>query len=111
MALITTNLILRTDKKNLKGESPIALTVSVAGTLKKLSTGVSILPELWDHENKKVRYLNRQTAKKFLPSMDYDLMPQADDVKRMNGSLAAMMERAEKIASRYDLDGIPFTVE
>ncbi|MEH6304664.1 site-specific integrase [Olivibacter sp. CPCC 100613] len=111
MALITTNFILRTDKKNLKGECPIVLTVSVSGALRKVSTGISILPEQWNYEHKKAFYLNRQAAKSLLPSMNYDLLPSADEIKRMNGSLAAIMEKAQKIASRFDLDGIPFTVQ
>ncbi|HTN00199.1 MAG TPA: site-specific integrase [Pedobacter sp.] len=111
MADYTTNFILRTDKKNLKGQSPILLTISVSNQLKKLSTGISVLPELWDNDKKRVIYLDLKTAKKILPNYDYDLLPLKNDVKRLNESLQGIKREIEKIADRFELEGIEYSSE
>lgn len=111
MADYTTNFLLRTDKKNLKGQHPILLTISVSNQLKKLSTGISVLPELWDNDKKKIIYLDAKTAKKVLPNYDYELLPLKNDVKRLNDAINDVKKELEKIIERYELEGIKYSSE
>lgn len=117
MANYTTNLILRTDKRNVKGERPIMLTLYVSNQLKRLSTGISVYPELWDSESKKIIYLNpnsRETKKIFsknYPLFDINNLPLANDVKRLNDALQEVKKAVEDIAHRFELDGIEYSSE
>src|SRR5690606_29714414 len=106
-----TNLLLRTDKKNTRGEQPILLTISVSNQLKKLSTGISVLPELWDPVKKEIIYLNRKQAKILLPNFDYDLLPLEKDIKRLNESIQDLRKKIEEIADRFELDEIKYSSE
>lgn len=110
MALITTNFILRTDKKNKNGEHPILLTISVAGVRKKKSTGINILPEYWDDSNKQIVYHNRKTAKILFPSRDFDLLFTEEDVKDLNSQLNDLVKQADDAVKRFTLDNRKFGV-
>ncbi|MBD1434840.1 site-specific integrase [Sphingobacterium sp. DN00404] len=110
MALIATNFILRTDKRNKKGESPILFTVSVAGSRKKLSTGINILPAYWDDINKQIVYHNRKAAKALFPAYDFDMLFTEDDVKELNNQLNDLTKQANDTAQRFYLDKRSFTV-
>lgn len=131
MANYTTNLMLRTDKRNTKGEQPVILTISVSNQLKKLSTGISVHPVLWDVEEKKIIHLNLRDAKKaFKEYLKSDLMrhlpedisksltdtflnnlPLANDVKRLNDALQETKKAIEDISHRFELDGIKYSSE
>jgi integrase len=109
MAKCTINIILRTDKRNSDGRHPLVVTVSVANQLKKLSTGIAVFPEQWDTENKEIIYLNRKTAKKLLPNIDFDLLPSLEDTKNKNTDLKTIVANIEKIAQRFNLDNTSFS--
>lgn len=131
MANYTTNLILRTDKRNTKGEQPVILTISVSNQLRKLSTGVSVHPTLWDPEEKKVFYLNLRDAKKafkeYLKSNPMIKLPEdaikslndtflnnlplVNDVKRLNDAIQEVKKAVEDIAQRFEFDGIAYSSE
>lgn len=103
MATYKANFILRTDKENAQGERPIILTLSVANQMRKLNTGISVLPELWDRNSKQIVYLNRKQAKSLLPNLDFDILPLADDVKKMNAGLQRMRTGIEDLIHLYEI--------
>lgn len=109
MALITTNFILRTDKKNKRGERPIVMTISVAGSMKKYPTGLNVLTELWDIENKQVVFLNSKAAKQF-PNLTSGSLPMQNDVVRMNDRLSSLRKRVNDIAMGFEVNNKPFNV-
>ena len=51
---------LRLDKINKKGEHPLILVVRVAAQRKKLSTGITLVPELWDNEQQRISTLTQK---------------------------------------------------
>ncbi len=109
MALVSTNFILRTDKINKRGERPIVMTLSVAGSMKKYPTGINVLPENWDPDFKRVIFLNSKTAKQF-PHIDLENLPMQHDVIRMNDRLAALKKKVNDIAIGFEVNGKQFTV-
>ncbi|MEI5985915.1 MULTISPECIES: site-specific integrase [Sphingobacterium] len=110
MALLTTNFILRTDKMNKLGESPILFTISVAGNRKKISTGINILPEYWNDQLKQIIYLNRKTAKILFPDRVFENLLNEDEVAEFNNQLNDLVKQANETAQRFYLDRKSFTV-
>ena len=47
---LTQRFELRKDTANKRGERPIALIIRVASQRRKLASGVTVIPELWDNE-------------------------------------------------------------
>ncbi len=103
MANHKVNFILRTDKENIRGERPIILTLSISNQMRKLNTGISVLPELWDRASKQIIYLNRKLAKNLLPDLDFNILPLADDVKQMNSALLKTKSRIEELIHLYEI--------
>ena len=75
---------LRTDKPDKDGYSPLELIYSVSNQRKKFSTGIKLLSEYWDRKEQSVIYLDKRTAKKLLPTIDFDKLPNTDEVAEMN---------------------------
>ncbi|WP_262245958.1 site-specific integrase [Parapedobacter soli] len=110
MALKTT-FELRRDTANKKGEHPVTLIVWVAGNRRKLSTGITLLPEQWDSENQQAVYINRKEAKRLLPNMNPDTLPYNDDINRINKELRSIADEVSDIATKFEIDRIAYTVE
>lgn len=89
----------------------MTLNVWAAGNRRKLSTGVTLLPEQWDVKNQQAIYINRKDAKKLLPHINPDTLPLADDVKRINSELKEIIARVEGIATKYEIDKKPYDAE
>lgn len=111
MAKYKINLLLRTDKVNERGERPIIVTLSIANQLRKLNTGVSVFPELWDRNSKQVKYLNRKQAKEVLPNVDFDHLPLAMDVKKINSDLQKMKTGIEDLIHLQELQRLSYSSE
>ena len=95
------NFLLRTDQVNINGECPIILTLSISNQLRKLNTGISLLPELWDTKNKVAIYLNKKQAKELLPAVDFEKLPYADEIKKVNSDLLKMKIEIENLINLY----------
>lgn len=78
---------------------------------RKLNTGISILPELWDQKLKQIVYLNRKQARDLLPSIDFDLLPLADDVKKMNVKLSMIKTGIEELNHLNELKKVAYSSE
>jgi integrase len=105
----TTNLELRKDIANKIGEHPLMINLWKDNQRKKLSTGINLLPLMWNSETKTIIRPGRKEFKKALPDLDYDTLPMADDIKRMNDSIAAITKQLNDIATRYELDGVQYS--
>lgn len=111
MASYKSNFILRTDKVNLRGEHPIVFTLSVANRLKKLNTGVSVLPAMWDKELKSIIYLNRAQAKVKVPGISFDTLPLGSEVKELNQKLLDIKSEIERIIALREIKKEHYTAE
>lgn len=108
---IKTTFELRRDTANKKGEHPVIINVRVAGNRRKLSTGITLLPEQWDNDNQQAIYIGRKEAKQLLPHIDPDLLPMQDDIKRINAELCSIADEVSGIATKFEIDRIPYTAE
>ena len=103
--------LLRSDLKNSKGESPIALILSVANQKKKLGTGITLRPEFWDKENKCAIYISTKKAKEQFPHLDPDLLLYADEIKEINSQLQRIQLAIENIIKLFEFNNIPYSSE
>lgn len=103
------NFLLRTDKVNLNGESPVILTLSISNQLRKLNTGISLLPKLWDAKNKCAIYLNKKQAKELLPAFDFEKLPYADEIKKLNSDLLKLKLEIEDLINLYEVQKRPYS--
>ena len=108
---LSTNVLLRTDKRNVRGEHPIIITVCVKNQLKKISTGISILKFLWDSQKKQALYLSRKDAKQIKPETDYNSLPSLEEVNEINRSIQKIIHELENAAKLFELEKQPYSAE
>lgn len=96
----------RTDKE---GKAPIRLIYQISGIRKFISTNEKVYLQCWDKENKQVIYLDKRTAKRLLPDVDYAKLPLAKDVEEINDRLEQIIADIKKIEKRFELDKITYS--
>ena len=111
MATSTIKLWLRTDKQLKDGTAPIFLIYQISGQRKYINTGIKLLPESWDIKKQRAIYLDKQTAKRLLPNVEYHSLPLATDVKELNDKLDKIIGKLNAIEKRYELDNIQYSPE
>lgn len=111
MSTYKINILLRTDKVNSKGERPIMITLSVSNQLKKINTSFSVFPEQWDKTKKQVVYLNKVSAAKLLPHVDFDTLPLKYEVNSINGDILKIKNDIDDIIKLKIIQGIAFSSE
>lgn len=95
---ITISFELRTEKVDSKGNSPILANISVAGSRKRLSTGITLNPIHWDKENQQSAYVPKTDLYK-------------DDVRRINEELESIRKKLNGIADTFKTEGTTYTVQ
>ena len=108
---LTQRFELRKDTTNRNGEHPVALIIRVASQRRKLASGVTVLPELWDKEAQRIRLINgnlkKELSKKY-PELD---LPANFDLKRANISLDDLSKNINDICARFELDEISYSAD
>ena len=116
----TVRFVLRTDKPNKNGTSPIDLVYQIDGKRGWYRTKENLFPENWDSSisktgkkvfSQKAIYLERKTAKKFLPAVDYDLLPLSKEVEAINTKLNLYRKEVADIEQRFELNKILYSVK
>ncbi|MFZ4058948.1 MAG: phage integrase SAM-like domain-containing protein [Ferruginibacter sp.] len=108
---ITISFELRKNKTNKKGLAPIRLIFQIRQQRKFHSIGQSILPQCWDNEKQEAIYIDKKTAKKTHPAIDYDLFFLESEVIEFNRTLFDKIQATKKITDRFILDKVAFTAE
>lgn len=115
MAKHTIRFWLRVDKPNKGGTQrqaagtvPLHLVISVEGERQYYNTGISLYPEQWDDENKKITALSPKFAKKHgLRQIDLpEITKQADED---NVALSTLQKQIKDITDRFKLDGVRYS--
>lgn len=83
---------LRTDKIIKTGHAPIELIYQIGGQRRYYNVGVKVMPLNWDAEGQRAIYVDRRTAKKGCPSVDYDLFLTQGEAESINAKLTALVE-------------------
>ena len=108
-AMSTIRYVLRTDKANQDGISPIQLIYQVSGDRKYFTTDLKIREQNWNAGDQKAIYLTKAEAKKLLPGVHYDLLPSNKDIESLNNSLRSLANKVGDIEKRFELNGIVYS--
>jgi integrase len=108
---LTSRFELRKDTLNKKGEHPVTLILRVSSQRRKLATGVTVVPELWDNHTQRIQLITGKIQKELLKTYpEMELMSNAD-IKRSNLSLEELNSGIEAIAARFELDGLTYSAD
>lgn len=102
---------LRTDKPNNDGTSPIHLICQISGQRKYYAIpDMKIFAENWNAKDQESVYLDKATAKKLLPGIDYATLPTSKDITDINRKLESYRKDIEDIETRFELDNEHYNV-
>lgn len=107
----TVRFVLRTDKPNKEGSSPIELIYQLSGKRKYFSTKEKLYDENWNDKNQIAIYLDRKSAKKLLPNIDFDLLPISKEIEALNNRLSSLRNEVASIETKFESNKIPYSVE
>ena len=107
----TLRFVLRTDKIDSIGLSPIQGIYSLKGQRKYFNTKDKLRPEQWHSENQQVIYLDKQKVKKIAPTLNFNLLPTAKEVVLINSKLGAFISELKNIEDRFLLNKIIFSAK
>ncbi len=100
---------LRSDKKLKDGTCPVELIYQVEGQRKYFNTGIKLREEMWDPKIQKALYLDRKTAKKLLPLVDYDTLPTNRDIEEYNQTLNSFKSTIKDIERVFEINKEPYS--
>ena len=101
----------RTEKIDKDGKAPVRLIYQVRGQRKYYNTGQKLLTESWDSKNQQAIYMDRKTAKKLYPAIDYDLLLTESEAATLNGKLQDIQKLIDSIEQRFEMDKIVYSAE
>lgn len=107
----TIRFFLRTDKPDSTGVSPIDVIYSISGQRKYYRTQLKLRPENWSIDQQKAIYLDKRSAKKAMPAVDFNLLPSARDIDHINTELLAIKKDIQDIERRFQLDKKAYSPE
>lgn len=102
---------LRRGKADKDGKAPVRLIYQISGQRKYFNTGQKMLPQNWDPSNQKAIYIDKKTAKKHFPSLQYDLFLLEVEAKDINNRLAELTKNIESIEKRFEMDKVIYSAE
>lgn len=102
---------LRSAKIDKHGKAPVLLNYQVSGQRRYYNTGMKQYPSNWDSTKQHSIYLDKKTAKKIIPQIDYDLLPSDKQVQEFNGDLKDYENKIAAIEKRFELDKVPYSSE
>lgn len=102
---------IRSDKKDKDGLYPIRVVYQVSSQRRYFPTKEKIRKENWDIDNQVAVYLDRKTAKKLLPQVDFDLLPTSKDIRLVNGTLAGIRRDISDIETKFEVNHIVYSPE
>lgn len=109
--MATIRFELRADKTDKDGKAPIRIVYQISGQRKFYPTTHKCYPANWDVKSQKAVYVDRKTAKKVAPGIDYNLLLSEREAESLNVKLAGYKKDIEQVETRFRLDGITYTPE
>src|ERR1039457_6855105 len=83
---VTIRFELRNEKADKDGKAPVRLIFQIKGERKYHNTGQSLLPQCWDQINQLAIFIDKKTAKKLHPAINYELFLTTNQAKEFNRS-------------------------
>ena len=102
---------LHTTKSDKEGKAPIRLIYQISGQRKYYNTGKKVLLQSWDQKNQQAIYINKKTAKKLHPAINYDLLLAESEAKDINNDLDDLTKDIEAIQKRFEMDKVVYSAE
>lgn len=101
---------LRLDTINKMGEHPLIFIIRIAGQRRKVSTGITLLPELWDNQHQQIvnltSKLRTQLAKKY-----GDKLPTKSQMIQYQDQMSALISEVRTIESRFGFEKTPYSAD
>ena len=107
----TIRFVLRTDKVDKEGRSPIQLVYQLSGQRKYFKTGEKLFPETWNTNDQQAAYLDKKRAKKIIPDISFDLLPAAKEVEEINSNLVAIKKEIADVERLFQLKKIVYSAD
>lgn len=107
----TIRFVLRTDKSDKDGLSPIQLIYQLSGQRKYFKTGEKLRLENWEPKEQQAIYLYKKTAKKLLPNVAYASLPSFKEVEDINANLTTFKKEIVDSENRFKLNRIQYSAE
>lgn len=108
---VTIRFELRNEKTDKDGKAPIRLVFQIRGQRKYYNTGQSLLPQSWDTINQQAVFIDKKTAKKLYPVINYELFLTETQAKEFNDNLNDVIKATKEVTDRFILDRVIFSAE
>jgi len=109
--MATIRFELHTTKSDKDGKAPVRLIYQIKGQRKYYNSGQKMLPECWDKKEQQAVYLDKRTAKKLHPAINYELFLADSEAKDINNDLADLTNKIEAIEKRFEMDKVVYSAE
>jgi len=96
---------LRQDKVNRKGEHPLILVIRVSGQRRKVGTGVTLQPELWDNDNQKIVNIT-QKQRANLEKLYSGNVKTKNQLAQYQEELFSLVNKIKTLESKFLYEGI-----
>ena len=130
----TIRLVLRSDKPDKNGLSPLQLIYQLSGERKYFNTGIDLLEENWDDKAKKAVYVRLNDLKRFFKPKDegqeklkayylknpgvkvpvsaiYENLKSAAEIEEINLKISSLRKEIKDAENRFALNGIIYSVD
>jgi integrase len=94
----------RTDKANKQGKVPFLIIYQISGQRIRITSKLKCLPANWHADSQQAIYIDKRTAKKIAPSVDYTIFLCESAVKEFNSKIEAYKTDIANIEKRFSLD-------
>ena len=101
----------RTEKKDKDSKAPIRLIFQIKQDRKVYNTGRSILAECWDVKNQQAIFIDKKTAKKLHPGINYDFFLTETEAKEFNDNLRDIIKSIKLVTDRLLMDNVILDAE
>ncbi|KAA9041624.1 site-specific integrase [Ginsengibacter hankyongi] len=123
----TIRFVLRTDKPDKEGFSPIQMVYQLGGVRnpvnekyehkrKYFTTGKKLHPVNWDNDSQQAisrerSYIKKATKEGNISNFNFDLLPSSNDIKDINSELASFCRDVADIEKRFKLNRVIYSAE
>jgi len=101
---------LRLDTVNKKGEHPLILIIRIAGQRKKISTGITLFPELWEADSQQILNLTNK-AKNQLVKKYGENLPSKSQLIQVQDQVSALVSEVRSTEARFIFERIPYSAD
>lgn len=107
----TIRFVLRTDKIDKEGHSPIQLIYQISGQRKYFKTGEKLFSVNWNAADQQALYIDKKGAKKLIPDINFDLLPNTKEVEEVNSNLVAFKKDIADIERLFQLKKVIYSAD